>query len=519
MPCLAIFVKGCRLFIRFIYSCAMDVSCPSPVAEAPLVRAEDADEALQLSGRIRLLLLCAATLATFFTNLEAIPLCTVAAPVCLLIIVETTPRIALFVGALVPIGLAMGASTYGYLYYASLLIGLLLQIPLSLPYLCHRVLVRRHPNSAIVSLAFPCVYTLISVAVMYLTPLGSTANPSYSITSFTLLLQSAAIFGRNGLTFLLSWTAACGARLYVSNTPISRRVARVCAVMWAFILLFGAMRYYSPHFFKDIDTWDGAVAQDDYRMSCLSDIDDTYAWTSYRLSVGDDVIIHSERGTSPVMNGDRVLSYSKLLQSNYERHGIEAIVVLSFEQEDLSWYHLVNRFGSQMSYAKNHPVPFVETDIDGGAAPPSSVKVSVGRTRGQSGAIPSVLVTGTVCFDTDFPLLTRQVGPADLLLETSETWFDIGDEHFRGHFLTAIENGLTLVKCTNNGVTGAIDSRGNVLFQSPQTSGVISFTVPRFRRAFALPQGGTVIDCVICVTALIWLAIVAFPTLGKRCLK
>lgn len=34
--------------------------------------------------------------------------------------------------------------------------------------------------------------------------------------------------------------------------------------------------------------------------------------------------------------------------------------------------------------------------------------------------------TGTICFDTDFPYLTRSLSSADLLLESSATWSNIG---------------------------------------------------------------------------------------------
>eukprot|EP00973_Karenia_brevis_P019432 2665200-Karenia_brevis.AAC.1 len=44
-------------------------------------------------------------------------------------------------------------------------------------------------------------------------------------------------------------------------------------------------------------------------------------------------------------------------------------------------------------------------------------------------------------------------------------------EHFQGHLFTAIENGVTLVKCTQDGVTGVFDAFGSVLFRFPQTTG------------------------------------------------
>ena len=70
---------------------------------------------------------------------------------------------------------------------------------------------------------------------------------------------------------------------------------------------------------------------------------------------------------------------------------------------------------------------------------------------------PRVAVTGTICFDTDFPWLTRGLSAAGLLLESSQTWGYIGElwggsfrscqwhrmshlrgrQHLRGHQLLA----------------------------------------------------------------------------------
>ena len=48
----------------------------------------------------------------------------------------------------------MGLSTWGYLHAPALVISVVMQIPLSLAYVVHRSLVRRHPELWSVTMAF-----------------------------------------------------------------------------------------------------------------------------------------------------------------------------------------------------------------------------------------------------------------------------------------------------------------------------------------------------------------------------
>lgn len=199
----------------------------------------------------------------------------------------------------------------------------------------------------------------------------------------------------------------------------------------------------------------------------LGDLD-MEAATQERLDAGDTIIIHAERRTDSWDNP--VSRYQSLLQQHYAKKQIEALVVLSMVEDDRSWYHLVTRQGSVMSYAKNHPVPLVEGDIGAGVAKPKVAHVQLSSP---------ISVTGSICFDTDFPYFTRSLSSADLLLETSAIWSNIGRQ-LRSHQFAAVENGQTLVKCTANGFTGAISPHGSSLYQAPQTTGVVSFMLPLY---------------------------------------
>jgi apolipoprotein N-acyltransferase len=90
-----------------------------------------------------------------------------------------------------------------------------------------------------------------------------------------------------------------------------------------------------------------------------------------------------------------------------------------------------------------HPVPFALTDLQ--------VKTSV-----------------LICFEDVFPQLSREYADDDtdfLVNLTNNGWFGEGAaqwQHAAGGVFRAVENGLPLVRCCNNGLTCWIDARGRL---------------------------------------------------------
>ncbi|KAG2445228.1 hypothetical protein HYH02_008696 [Chlamydomonas schloesseri] len=103
-------------------------------------------------------------------------------------------------------------------------------------------------------------------------------------------------------------------------------------------------------------------------------------------------------------------------------------------------------------YLKAFPVPVVEAHVIAGPARMPIADSPYGR------------LSGAICFDLDRPLYTRQAGAAhvDLLLQPSWTWGAVGPRHFAANTLRAVENGLTILRCSSAGVSGALGPRGQV---------------------------------------------------------
>ena len=84
-----------------------------------------------------------------------------------------------------------------------------------------------------------------------------------------------------------------------------------------------------------------------------------------------------------------------------------------------------------------------------------------------------------ICFEDTFPRLARQAARDDtdfLVNLTNDGWFGDSAEqwqHEQGAIFRAVENGIPLVRCANNGITCWIDANGRVreMFQD-KTGGV-----------------------------------------------
>lgn len=83
---------------------------------------------------------------------------------------------------------------------------------------------------------------------------------------------------------------------------------------------------------------------------------------------------------------------------------------------------------------------------------------------GPDGIVSSVLI----CFEDVFPHLTRDSTSVEtdfLLNLTNDGWFGEGSaqwQHAAAALFRALENGIPLVRCTNNGLTCWVDSRGRL---------------------------------------------------------
>jgi apolipoprotein N-acyltransferase len=106
------------------------------------------------------------------------------------------------------------------------------------------------------------------------------------------------------------------------------------------------------------------------------------------------------------------------------------------------------------TYDKAHPTPGPEAAF---TAPGSGI-VPLAET-------PLGRIASVICFDMDFPWLVRQSGQAhvDLLIAPSLDWDTAKGSHAQLATVRAVENGVSLLRPSGDGLSQAVDHQGRVL--------------------------------------------------------
>ena len=145
-------------------------------------------------------------------------------------------------------------------------------------------------------------------------------------------------------------------------------------------------------------------------------------------------------------------------------------------------------FGEYVPLARWLPFLKYLTPIEGGWTPGDKPVVFAG---GNFTAAP------LICFEDVFPGTTRAAAASepDLLINlTNDGWFGESAEqwqHLANAVFRAVENGVPLVRCSNNGITGWIDAHGRLrqIFRTPAGSeygaGAITLEIPLPEKNFA----------------------------------
>ena len=91
----------------------------------------------------------------------------------------------------------------------------------------------------------------------------------------------------------------------------------------------------------------------------------------------------------------------------------------------------------------------------------------------QSIETPYGTLSGVICWDTDYQEVIRQIGrmDVDILLSPSHVWPEVGTMHAKMAAFRAIENGVTIVRQEDGGVSAHIDPYGRFLTTAEHASG------------------------------------------------
>jgi len=338
------------------------------------------------------------------------------------------------------------------------------------------------------TLVFPAAVTAMEWLGTISSPFGTAGSTAYSQYGSLPLVQLVSVTGIWGLTFLVSWLAPVVNQAWERgwSGAAVKAPAVLLVTATAAALLFGGARLafaapeaqtvrvaalapdrqlselaYSAPDLSSSDQAGRAIVREDYFAPVL---DDLFERSEREALAGAKIIAWSEAAARTLQEEQAgVVARAADLAREHEvylqvsmivqlRAGIAAGGGPSNENHAVM---LDPRGTIVWDYLKSKPTPGDGHDPGPGVVP------TVDTPYGRLGTI--------ICQDDFFPGLVRQAGTADvdILLVPSSDWESVAAWHAQQAPFRAVENGVSLVRPTRQGISLATDGQGRLLGYKP----------------------------------------------------
>lgn len=360
-----------------------------------------------------------------------------------------------------------------------------------------------------------------------LTLVGDLAFPWARISlgqySATALIQSASLFGADGVDILILVINALLTLCFIY--PPKKRVISVLVAITIFCtnLGFGIIRLNNQSNSQKIDimTVQASVEQSEK----WSYNGDTICFNRYSSLTKDnitnsvDLVLWPESAVPTVYeNEDSLRLYKKIAKDI--NTPLLAGVLFENGGPHTNSAALITQNGDITSYAKRQLVPFGEY------MPYQKILSTVFPFLAQLNIIEQNYVSGNdtaimqlndahlgtiICFESIYPNLARQsvLDGAELLIEaTNDSWLKDSPamyQHLAHGVFRSVENGRSLIRSANSGVSATIDTRGRIQkMLEPNVTGVITDSVYLSTEQTLYTKTGDILFPICVIFALIW---------------
>ena len=423
-------------------------------------------------------LIAAALLLIFSSGRWVVPLAPWLSPIFLLRFVRggrTLPRLAA-AGAVL---YALGCWTWWGMvpvpapgYFAIMVV---IMLPPLLPYVVDRVLVGRDAGFG-ATLVFPSAWVVTEYLTSITSPYGSWGLVAYTQVDHLPLIQSAAVTGLWGIGFLIAWTGSVANWAWERGFAwprVRNGVLTWCGTLSVVLFMGGARLVLAPPAGPSLRVASFTVppserlspadlltrgrsgaALERLRADLRAHQDSLYDCVRREARAGARLVVWSEVGTFVLKDEEE--AFKRRAGEVAKEAGVHLIAGIAVFTPGQGYYEnelvAFDSTGALLaSYHKARPVP---GDPERGADREIPVfETTLGR------------IAGAVCFDADFPDLIVRAGRqrADLLVVPSSDWRAIDPVHTRMALMRGVENGCSVVRQTNQGLSAVADYQGRVL--------------------------------------------------------
>lgn len=416
------------------------------------------------------------------------------------------------------------SNPHSILFYLPFFLGFVL----SIPFLVDKILLNSF-KGIVKTLIFPITYTVVEFIYVSLSPLGSTGTLAYTQTDFTSLIQIVSITGIYGVTFLITWFASVASdAICTNNISFKNKNITSFGVVFILIITFGGIRLLIPEESKTVrvsglhvydlrskevlDTWDNvATAPDKFREMCDKILQDLIDGTKKEASAGSKIVIWSE--ISPLMLYQDQDVYIDTIKSTAKENKIIIIAspyILSkdLKGKDTNELLIINSEGNVILQHIKYGGAMLDNIIEG-------------NKKLQTVSTPYGRLSGVICWDADFPEIMRQEGRlgTDILFSPAADWKEVDPIHSAPAYFRGIENGMSVLRQTVNGLSFASDTKGRLLSKMDHYSSsnwVIVAQIPTHRSFTLYPYIGYAFAITNCFAFILLMSLYIKTRIVKR---
>ncbi|MEZ4643645.1 MAG: nitrilase-related carbon-nitrogen hydrolase [Chloroflexota bacterium] len=327
----------------------------------------------------------------------------------------------------------------------------------------------------ITTFIFPLAGTALEFLMSSANPIGNFGAAGYSQYGIPVLTQLTAVTGMLGLTFLTSWFPAVVNWAWDNGFAWARIRAGVAAltVVMLAVIGYGAVRLATAPavgaqetvrvasftlvetHMGDLNTLLAEEGVDAYRQATQSVHAQYLQMTETAVAAGANIILWPELAITGV--AEDVQATVAQGQALAQEAGVYLAMpaFIAYLDSDRTWENKLYVAGPDGRIIIEH-VKYGGNLLEGTLR--GSGEIQVVET-------PYGNLAGIICWDTNYPTIVSQVGrqQADILLSPSKEWDGINPMHAEMAVFRAIENGVAVIRQTDEGLSIVVDGYGRTL--------------------------------------------------------
>jgi apolipoprotein N-acyltransferase len=390
---------------------------------------------------------------------------------------------------------------------------------MSLPYLADRLIVGRLKGFSS-TFVFPLAAATLEFFYIRTNPVGTWGGTAFTQYGNLPLMQLASVTGTVGITFLMGWFASVANWAWETRSrggEIRKGLAAFGAVLGV-VLIFGFARLNTAPSSETVRVA-GITPQS------LNTLAERISAMSDPAAIQQEVLSHWEAYFDETVReaqaGAKVVVWPEVSGVADEKWGVDLPSLVARAQEiarENGIYLAVPLYTRSLDESEPYENKLLLIDPTGaivlehvkyGAALMEPGRL-VGDGNLKTVTTPFGVLSGVICYDMDFPAVVQQSGQngTGLMLVPSKDWAEIDPIHAHMAVFRAIENGMSLVRQTDAGLSIAVDAYGHVLAQTNyfgSTDHTMVAQIPARHVLTAYSLFGRWLD---------WICLVAFLALG-----